>query len=69
MEKEDVEMGGTGSPSQRITIDAAMNTESTTKTYAQAAAQTQEEYVLGLPLGLKVFGPWAHHTEEVGMRY
>ena len=24
---------------------------------------------LGLPLGLKVFGPWAHHTEEVGMRY
>ena len=25
--------------------------------------------VSGLPLGLKVFGPWAHHTEEVGMRY
>ena len=24
---------------------------------------------LGLPLGLKVPGPWAHHTEEVGMRY
>ena len=25
--------------------------------------------LLGLPLGLKVLGPWAHHTEEVGMRY
>ena len=21
--------------------------------------------LLSLPLGLKVFGPWAHHTEEV----
>ena len=32
---------------------------------------TLEEELLevGLPLGLKVFGPWAHHTEEVGMRY
>ena len=26
-------------------------------------------FLSGLPLGLKVFGPWAHHTEEVGMRY
>ena len=24
---------------------------------------------IGLPLGLKVSGPWAHHTEAVGMRY
>ena len=23
---------------------------------------------VGLPLGLKVSGPWAHYTEEVGMR-
>ena len=27
------------------------------------------EVLSGLPLGLKVFGLWAHHTEEVGMRY
>ena len=26
-------------------------------------------FLLGLPLGLKESGPWAHHTEEVGMRY
>ena len=25
-------------------------------------------FPLGLPLGLKVFGPWAHHTEE-GCKY
>ena len=35
-------MGGTGSPSQKTTIDAATNTE-TTRTYAQAAAQSQVE--------------------------
>ena len=40
VEKEDVEMGGTGSPSPKTTTDAAMNTEITIKTYAQAVVQT-----------------------------
>ena len=38
---EYVGMGGTGSPSQKIMVNATTNTETETKTYAQAAAQTQ----------------------------
>ena len=40
-EAGDVEMGGIDSPSQKIMINAATNTEP--KTYAQAAAQTHTE--------------------------
>ena len=39
-EKEDVEMGDIGSPSPKTTTDAATNTETTIRTYAQPAAQT-----------------------------
>ena len=41
-EVEDVEMGGTGLPSQKTMVDAATNME-TTRTYTQAAAQSQAE--------------------------
>ena len=42
---EDVGMGGTGSPSEKIMVDATTMTE--VRTYAQVAAQTQAEVERG----------------------
>ena len=42
-EMEDIEMGGTSPPSPKTTADAATNTVMMTRTYAQVAAQPQEE--------------------------
>ena len=45
MEAENVELGGTGSPSQKIMVNAETNAEK--GTYAQAATQTQTEVEKG----------------------
>ena len=41
--------------------------------FLSEAAQSEEflsrESEPQIPLGLKVSRPWAHHTEQVGMRY